>query len=155
MQVIIKDLPDYHVAYIRRFGAYGAEVGASFGKLMQWAEPKGLMNTGSTLSVFWDNPDITAPESCRTDACLTVPGSTEAFGNIRLQTLLGGKCAIFHTEANNFELMQAWNDMFKKWIPNSGYIPANRPPFEIYYNDAALHPENKWILDICIPIEAY
>ncbi len=153
--VEIRELPDYHVAYIRRFGEYGAEIGATFGKLLQWAKPKGLLENGTTMSVFWDNPDVTPPESCRTDACITVPGSTEAWGDVRMQTLPGGLCAIYHTEATNEELLQAWRWMFKQWLPNSGYAPANRPPFEIYYNDAALHPEHKWTVDICIPIESY
>jgi len=150
--VVIREIPEYHVAYIRRYGEYGAEIGATFGKLLQWAEPRGLLGNGTTLSVFWDNPDITPAENCRTDACITVPGATEVSGDIRLQTLPGGRCAIYHTEATNEELLQAWQWMFKEWIPSSGYMPANRPPFELYYNDAALHPEHKWFVDICIPV---
>jgi AraC family transcriptional regulator len=34
----------------------------------------------------------------------------------------------------------------------NGYKKAAKDPFEIYHNNAQKHPENKFIVDFCIPI---
>jgi AraC family transcriptional regulator len=33
-----------------------------------------------------------------------------------------------------------------------GYKKSTIAPFAIYYNNAQEHPENKFIVDLCIPI---
>jgi AraC family transcriptional regulator len=39
------------------------------------------------------------------------------------------------------------------WLPDSGYQPDDRPCYELYHNDPKEHPENKCIVDICIPVK--
>ena len=100
MNVEIQEIPDQHVAYIRKLGPYGPDTaGQAFMELGQWAGPRGYFGgEGKVLGVYWDNPEVTPPEKCRTDACLTVPEGTEADGGINMQTLTGGRCAICHFE---------------------------------------------------------
>ena len=45
-------------------------------EVMRWAGPKGLIGRGPMMGMYWDNPEVTAPERCRTDACLVVPAGT-------------------------------------------------------------------------------
>ena len=45
MNITLKKLPDYHVAYIRRLGSYGPEISETFEQLAQWADPRELLLT--------------------------------------------------------------------------------------------------------------
>jgi AraC family transcriptional regulator len=38
-------------------------------------------------------------------------------------------------------------------MPESGYQPDDRPPFELYLNDPKEHPEGKFVVDIYIPVK--
>jgi AraC family transcriptional regulator len=50
------------------------------------------------------------------------------------------------------EFEQAWNTMCV-WFTQSGYEPGEGNPYEFYYCDPENHPENKFVLDICIPVK--
>jgi len=64
-----------------------------------------------------------------------------------------GKYAIAHFEIAGDEYPQAWNALFAGWLPESGYQPDDGPCYELYLNDPKDHPENKCIVDICIPVK--
>lgn len=150
----VKNQPEYHVAYVRKMGPYGKETcEQAFGELLQWACPKGYLNSGVVLGVYWDNPEITPPEKCRIDACVGVPQGTEPDGPAGIQTISGGPYAVCHFEITETEFQKAWEDAFA-WLIDSGYECENKPCYEFYHNDAREHPEGKWIVDICIPLKS-
>jgi AraC family transcriptional regulator len=152
MNAEVRELPEYHVAYVRKLGAYGKETcEQAFGELMQWAGPKGLLNSGVMLGVYWDNPEVTPAEKCRTDACVSVPKGTAPEGQVALQTILGGPYAVCHFEIKADSFQQAWEDAFA-WVVNGGYECADQPCYERYYNNAADDPDGIWIFDICVPL---
>lgn len=153
MNATIKELPDQHVAYVRRLGPYGKETcGQAFGALMQWAGPRGFAATGTMLGVYWDNPEVTAPEKCRVDACITVPEGTQPEGEVALQTLTGGPYAVCGFEVTGDSFQQAWEDAFA-WLVENGHECGDKPCFELYHNDGSQDPEGRWIFDICIPLK--
>jgi AraC family transcriptional regulator len=154
MDVKVKEMPEFHVAYVRHIGPYGMKgCGGAFAKLMQWAGPRGLANTGKFLGVCWDDPSITPPDKCRYDACITVPKDTATEGPVTTQTIPGGSYAVYHCEVrgNNFD--KPWMELMRDWLPQSGYQPDDKPCYELYYNNGMEDPENKWILDICCPVK--
>lgn len=154
MNAEIKEMPEHHVAFVRKVGPYGPEVvGAAFGELMQWAAPKGLVGPGTLLGVYWDNPEITPPDKCRTDACVQIPKEMEPTGQVAVQTLPGGPHAVCRAEVTAQEFKKAWEDAYV-WLTQSGREPGESPCYEVYYNNAEEHPEKKWIVDICIPLKA-
>ena len=151
MHAEVKEMPEYHVAYVRKMGLYGKETCAqAFGELTQWAGPRGHLSSGVMLGVYWDNPEVTAPENCRTDACITVPDETPPEGQVGIQKISGGPYAVCHFEITTTEFKQAWDDAFA-WFVESGLECVEKPCFELYHNNGQEHPEGKWIVDICIP----
>lgn len=153
MKAEVKNMPDYHVAYVRKMGPYGKETcGQAFGELMRWAGPKGFLNSGTMLGLYWDNPEVTPPEKCRVDACISVPEDTRPEGQVGIQDVKGGPYAVCHFEIDEHGFQQAWDDAFK-WLINTGYECADQPCYELYHNNAEEHPERKWIIDICIPLK--
>ncbi len=153
MNAEVREMSEYHVAYARKMGPYGKETcERAFGELMPWAGPRGYLTSGQMLGVYWDNPEVTPPEKCRVDACITVPVGTAPEGPIGIQTISGGPHAVCHFEIQEDSFQQAWEDAFA-WLVDSGYECDDRPCYELYHNNAAEHPEGTWIFDICVPLK--
>jgi AraC family transcriptional regulator len=154
MNAEVREMPEYNVAYVRKMGPYGKDTcEQAFGELVQWAGPKGYLASGVMLAVYWDNPDVTSPEKCRVDACVSVPQGTVPERQIALQTIKGGSYGVCHFEIQSDSFQQAWDDAFT-WLVNSGYECGDKPCYELYHKSAADHPEGKWIFDICIPLKS-
>jgi AraC family transcriptional regulator len=158
-QVEVKDLPEFHVAYVRHIGPYKGDSALFerlFETLMRWAGPRGLLRFPETqvLAVYHDDPNITDEGKLRTSACITVPEDTPVEGEIGKMAIAAGKYAMARFElADSSEYEGAWNTVFGVWLPESGYQPDDGPCYELYLNDPKEHPEHKHIVDICIPVK--
>lgn len=155
MNAEVMTLPDYNVAYVRKLGAYTKEVcGQAIEEIIDWAGPRGYLINGQIMGIYWDDPDVTPPERCRTDACVTIPDGTPSDdkAGINIQTITGGEYAVCHIEMLPDNFQGVWKDAFE-WLVTNGYECADRPCFEIYHNDPKTHPEGKCIFDICIPLK--
>ncbi len=151
-KVIVKEMPDMQVIYCRHTGAFN-EIHKAYSKLMQFAGPRGLLSENShTVTVYHDDPSVTAIEKVRQSACLVVDKDLSVEGEIAKMTIKGGKYAVGHFEISVTEFENAWNTMCV-WMTESGYEPGEGNPYELYYADPQNHPENKFVLDICIPLK--
>ena len=132
--VAVVDVPDLEVAYVRRTGKYQgmAEVFADiFDRLMRWAGPRQLVGEESwVLAVYHDNPSITDDDRLRVSACIDVPPDTPADGEIGRMRLEGGPCAVARFELGEKDYGSAWFAVAGGWLPESGYEPDDRLPFE-------------------------
>ncbi len=151
MSAEVREMPEYHVAYVRKMGPYDKGTRHAIGELLRWAGPRG--HAGPVFIVYWDNPEVTPPGKCRLDACIRVPAGTTPEGPIGLQLIRGGPYAACHFEIRADLFPQAWEDAYV-WLVNSGYESDDWPCYELYHNNAAEHPERKWIFDICIPLKS-
>ena len=156
--VSVRSLPETHVAYVRHIGPYAGDENlfkGLFGRLCQWAGPRGLIREGESefITIYHDDPNITAPEKLRTSVCLTVPVGTKVDGDIGTLSIPAGSYAFARFELHPSQYGEAWDSLCGSWLPDSGFEPADGPSFEIYRNDPASHPEHKHIVDICIPVK--
>lgn len=154
LNVEIREMEDLHVAYARHTGNYSL-IGRAFDKLFKWAGPRGLFNpmTSKVLAVYHDSPGITEEDKLRSSACLTVPEGTSVDGEIGTMTVEGGKFACARFEIDETQFTEAWESVYSKWLPQSGYQPDDKYPYELYHNDHTKHPEKKFIVDICVPVK--
>ena len=147
----IKKVPRLDVAYISHKGKMEA-IGSIYNKLVKWATPKGLINNQTRMiTIYHDSPKITDPNNLRMSACIVLNDAIEIDGEINLKVLSPAKCIVSRFEITPFEFQQAWESSFV-WMTENDYKKSEVDPFEIYYNNAAEHPENKFIVDLCIPI---
>lgn len=141
------------VASVRRKDPYGPEIcGDAFNALTAWAEPRGYFKTGQVIALYWDDPETTLPKECRIDACVGVPENTETSGEVKLQTVAGGPYAVCRFEIVAEEFSKSWEQAYG-WVVSQGNELSEQPCFERYYNNAASHPQNKWIVDLCLPLK--
>ena len=147
MNAEIKEMPAYRVASVRKLGPYGPETAeAAFKELAAWAGPKGLFESEQLFGLYWDNPEITPPEQCRMDACITFPGDMEP--PLDVQTISAGSYAVCHFEITADQFPQAWMDAFA-WLEENGHEYSGSPCYEFYHSSSKDEIE---VVDICIPV---
>jgi len=125
-----------------------------FGKLYEWAGPKGLL-TSETLfiSSYPDDPKSTPPDELQLDACMTIPEDTVVEGDIQKKVLPGGKYVVMHCELTGpQEYGSAWEKIVEWAEKNGNEIDISRPSYEIYLNNPEEHPQKHHILDICLSV---
>ncbi|MCD4834405.1 MAG: AraC family transcriptional regulator [Bacteroidales bacterium] len=149
----VKEMSALDLIYCRHIGQYD-KIGKAYEKLFKWAGPRGLLNfpETKTVTVYHDDPKVTDIEKVRQSACITVDKNVKPEGEFGKLNVPAGKYAVGHFEIDVTEFEQAWNAMCI-WVSESGYQPADENPYELYYEDPEHHPENKFVLDICIPVK--
>ncbi len=154
ISVRILDIPSYQVAYIRRIGPYQPErMTQVFSRLLQWAASRGLWNENSILiGTVWNNPRITPEDKCLCDACITVPESLRFADGVNIQSLPGGKFAVYRCEIGPQDFPAAWMRLISLWLLSSDYQPDDRPSY-VLYHDGGPPPLKPWIVDLCLPIK--
>lgn len=156
MNVTIEKLPSFHVAYSRHIGAYDSKLIDFWEKFWEWAGARDLVNKDSIwLGISHDDPKVTPAEKCRYDACIVVPESFKAERGITLQDITGGKYAVYKFKGTNAEIIRDWTNLYSKWLPDSGFVPDERPCFELYRGESSYDDCEKGIFhcDLCIPVK--
>ncbi len=147
----IEETAELNLAGVTHIGINGVE--AAFEKLIRWANSKGLMQEDAMLGrVFYDSIKVTDPDKVRMSVFIITDDPIEAEGEINNLTIKKGKCIVGRFEITPDEFGKSWSGLFI-WMNENGYKKSAENPFEIYHNDYREHPENKFIVDLYIPIE--
>lgn len=149
----VKRLPAKHLAYVRHVGPYAgneALFNALTGKVMAWANPRGLFKPEETefISMYHDDPGITDQDKLRISVGITVPAGTNGNGEINLLEIPAGSyvCAVFEIDVT--EYAAAWDAVCGQWLPQSGWQPSDAPCYEVNLNDPKQHPQGKHQVEI-------
>ncbi|MFC7750224.1 GyrI-like domain-containing protein [Paenibacillus thermoaerophilus] len=155
MNVSVKELPEYEVAYVRHVGSY-MDTHQAWAKLEIWAKENGLSPANAYfIGISLDDPNTVEECACRYDACVTIPEGfpRENHGEIRFRKLPGGWFALYRFYDTVDKLAIAYQSLFGQWLPNSGYDADDRPCLEFCMNDPANDAEGKCKVDLYIPIK--
>ena len=151
----VKILPDMTVAYVRHTGPYKGDndlFQKLFNKLFGWAGPRGLLANPElkTIVIYHDDPGVTDERKLRTSVCITVPGDVKVDGEIGKMKIDGGQYAIGRFTVKGDQFQEAWDWMCGSWLPESGYLPEDKPCFEMYPEE---QKDGVFTVDICIPVK--
>jgi len=154
MDVRIERLQPLRVAFVRHVGPY-QEVHQAWGKVCARLGKEGLLGAESHfIGVCYDDPEVTAPEKLRYDACVTVDSDFAAHDEIGVQTLPGGEFAVV-THCGPYEqLSQTYAALFGQWLPHSGRELRSQPSLEFYLNDPEGTDPEDLLTDIYAPLES-
>ena len=91
MQVRIERLAPLRIGFLRHVGPYN-QMSQTWDRLMAAAGPRGLLGPQTQfISIYHDDPEVTAPEKLRSDACITVDDRFTPSGELGEQAVqLGG-----------------------------------------------------------------
>jgi AraC family transcriptional regulator len=157
MSVIVRELPMHHVAYMRYVGPYGPRgIPELWMRLRRWMGTRGLELASTVrLGIAYDDAGITEPAKCSYDACVVVPRDFAADRWVNLMDVPAGRYAVaaFHGTANEIE--GAWQRVFERWLPDSGYQPDDRACFEIYRGSPETESKaGAFRCELCLPVRA-
>ncbi|WP_340395389.1 AraC family transcriptional regulator [Paenibacillus sp. FSL E2-0177] len=155
MNIEVKELPSYQVAYVRHVGSY-LETYKAWGTLSKWVEKNDLPSTEYFIGISLDDPSVTDEYSCRYDACITIPEEfvKEGDSGVEFKTLSGGLYALYSFYDTIDKLAIAYQSVYGQWLPNSDYEPDDRYALEFCMNDPYTDPEGKAKVDLYIPIKS-
>lgn len=135
MQATIKEMPEQRVLFVRRQGNYAEASREAWGVLFSFAQGEGLMAKPPVmLGLSHDDPDITGEERLRYDACIKVDEGVEGEGEVGVQTIAGGRYAVFLHEGAYDTLNETYKGIFAQWLPKSEESLRELPCFEQYLN---------------------
>ncbi len=131
-KVDIEDLPPTPVALIKAvFGADGSELITAYERLMSWYEAHGFDRTGSRrFGMSVDDPEVTPANLYRYDFAVAMERGFSAGDLIEKTEIPGGLYAVLHCEGDLGKVAQAWDHLYKDWLPQSGYVPRHYPSIE-------------------------
>lgn len=155
MEVRIVELPKARVAYQRLIGPYGPAIGEFWrARIAPWMKSNGL-DRATCYGVGYDDPSITPASKCRYDACVEIAEDFSASEKTDIQTLPGGRYAVFSFNGKPETIADAWMRLTREWLPSSGLQCDDRPCFEMFNAATARDPETgNFSCDICLPVRA-
>ncbi len=155
----VVDQPAKTVVYLRHVGPYKQDI-ALFeqlnNKLFKWAAPRGLLDFTSTeyLVICHDDPELTDDEKLRISVCLTASDTVDVDGEIGKMTIPAGPYAHVKFRVRPMEIGYSWGWAYGCWLPVSGFMPDDRPCFELYPTvGTACGPDDLVDLEICVPVQ--
>lgn len=141
MNVKLVDRKEARVAYLRYTGPYGQGISQFWQQeVYPWMITNDLLDK-PRYGVSHDDPEITAPEQCRYDACLEVSEDVVVTAPALTTTIPGGRYAMLEFRGKDEEIGEAWTALIRDWLPSSGLQLDARPSFEYYPVDASYDPE--------------
>ena len=155
MNVAVRELPRYRVAYMRYVGPYGPHgIPELWKRFRTWMETRGLLGPDSIkLGIGHDDPDVTAPEKCRYDACVVVPESFAGDKWVNVISVPGGKYAVGEFIGTADKIREAWEALYRSWLPGSGYQPDDRPCLEVYRGNPEVDGRpGMFRCELCVPV---
>ena len=153
IDVRIETLPTRRLLALSHIGPYEG-IGPSFGKVVAAAAAAGLAgSTVTAVGIYYDNPEVTAPDRLRSHAGVIVrrDGRTPP-ERFEWLDLAAGEFAIGVHRGPYRTVPGSYQWMFGQWLPSSGREPADAPVQEVCVNDVRHTPEDQLITHICIPL---
>lgn len=158
--VSLERLEAKRVVYVRHIGSYDT-LKVAYPSLMQTLfqgikELQELLKEQWIIAMYHDNPEFTEEEQFRTSLGMTVPNDFEVDpdGPLCQMTLAGGLYAVGHFMITQQQFPYIWNYMYQRWLTESGYMPSDAPPFEVYLNDPTKDERGMIAVAIYLPVES-
>jgi AraC family transcriptional regulator len=150
--VTIAPFDGVRLAAIAHRGDY-QEIGAAFEKVIGWAASQGLAPASlRSFGIYYDDPDSVPKAQLRSDATVLIPPDLKPAGEVRAVDIPALRCASVIHKGPYAELERPYRFLYREWLPNSGQLPADHPPFEEYLNNPHGLPPTEWLTRICLPL---
>ncbi|MEE9394059.1 MAG: AraC family transcriptional regulator [Planctomycetota bacterium] len=147
----IRELPPRCVAYLRVFDPYRPDVVSDAAqKLMAWAEERNL-DGGQWLGYMWEDPEVVPLADCRYDVGVEVP-DVQLSGEIGRMDFPAMTVAELEIRGGIDLELRAIDWLFRTWLPNSRYLPADQPCFEAWIGKPFAQGYEHFELKVHLPV---
>lgn len=162
MKPEIKTIPDQKVLFIRRGGDYFTAAPDAWKALTSYAKANNIDGDNIKLiGIAHDDPAVTAQEHWRFDACIAGLDNPKEDGEVGVQTIVGGKYAVFEHVGPYHKLGNTYRMIFGEWYPASNITLRDAPAFSNYvdrnfvadYGSMSDEEREKLVTHVYVPIE--
>jgi len=118
----IKQEKDISIIFIRKTGNYDVSSKAAWDALSTLIRDNLSDEDAAKLryfSIAWDDPKIVEEEKLRFDACVSEDSRIPVKGKFARKVIPGGKYAVFTHHGKPDTLMETYDRIFFKWLPDS------------------------------------
>ena len=156
MRIAYRFIRPLTVFYARGIGPYAASSAQAWLRINDWLDtPQTRRRVKLGYGLLHDDPQLTAPELLRYDACVPALADLEvdAGSGIGRQTLQGGAYAV-HTHIGPYDGMgRLYAQLHREIVPRRGLsVDYDRPFLTIYLNDPAMTREVHRRSELCVPV---
>jgi len=142
---------------IREVGnGYEDAAAKAWSRLMEFANKHALIDTRTKyFGISHDDPDITASEKIRYDACLQVNmnvGIPVTNGIMRTQIKAGSYAKVQH-KGDYARFSETFAYLFNHWLPTSGYALCDEPCFVEYLTPYLMHNPESLRSELYVPLK--
>jgi AraC family transcriptional regulator len=156
IQVRVEQRGPFRYVYRRIYPAYGsARLIEAYHALRDWVGER----KASFIGMSMDDPSITPAEKCRYDLGVAfsdsaaMPGrpECEALG-FSIREFEALQIAAMHCEGDLGDVGRAWQYLYRVWLPEGKFEPADLPAMEIFVRLPEEIGWEKFDLKACIPV---
>lgn len=154
MKPEIRYLEDQKVLFVRRTGPYHIAAAEAWKTLMKHAFWRMFLSRDTKIiGISHDDPEVTEESKLRYDACITVKGDVKPKGELGVQTLPGGKYAVFLHKGPYDQINATYDQIFSSWLPQSPFHLRDTPCYEMYLKDPRRTMPENLETQIYVPIQ--
>ena len=153
----IRDEPPRACVCMRFQGPY-AECQKAWEQLYGWAVPAGVAGRATdSLGLCFDDPEVTAAEHLRYDACLAF--DDEALKDVaippqlRRRTVPGGRYAVALHRGSYDDIDETYVALLGRWLPHRGVELCDEPVVERYLTSPFEVPPDELLTEICVRLD--
>jgi AraC family transcriptional regulator len=155
--VAVEERPALRVAYVEQIGNFQANpeiFDVLLQQILDWALPAKLWNFPTRtliVAIYPDDPASTPPDQQRLWLGITIDEAVTPPDPIRTLVLPAGPHAVGRFSFASDQFGPAWGYLYGEWMAQSGRAPTGLA-YELQRNDSSEDPEQKHLVDICIPV---
>lgn len=132
VNIRIENTKGMNVIFLKCFKGYENYIFKVFETLWEYAFQNGLVNKHTqAIGIPYDSSVITKSNQCRFDACLTIETPIQTTGEIGCKYIEGGTYLVASSVGDTQHIINIYDYLYGQWLPNSKYLPANRPMYHI------------------------
>ena len=156
LEIFVRQEPERHCVATRYTGNYD-ECGSSWGQLTALTQRAGLQRHAlGTVSMVYDDPEVTAAEHLRYDACLVLPPERiprELPPGLTRRMAPAGRYAIARHRGPYDHLLEVYVTLLGRYLPHRRVELFDEPVLEIYLNQPGEVPPEQLLTEVCVRIE--
>jgi AraC family transcriptional regulator len=151
--VTVEHFETVQLAAVDHTGSY-LEIGRGFDILFGWLGARGLIGPDTRMvALYHDDPSSVPEAELRSNAAVIVEPGFMAEPPVRLIDLRPGLYAVLKYKGPYVAMKPAYEWLFGRWLPQSGYEPEDAPCFEQYLNSPRDTLPSELLTDICLPLK--
>ena len=85
-------------------------------------------------------------------ASVVLRGAIAGSDDVEIVEAPGGRYACYRHVGPHSEIAEAFQKLYREWLPASGFQPDDRPALDICRSDPRVTPEKELVTDLLLPV---